>query len=386
MVFIEQINSSLFDLIKNTGELIRDYVEDEVPIIIRHHADTDGISGALIIEKACVNIIKERGARSDFLIFRKPLLTPYYNNEDMFRDISFIEKIVMKKKNIKPLLILIDCGCSDENIFSLSLVKSYGLDIIVIDHHPPVKDEDRCLVDDFVIKHINPHNFGLDHDITAGILSFEIASVMDNNLSSAFIYPALSVIGDKSNTDFSKKYVDASKIDKNKLVDMSRSIDFLSHNYRVDSASEVYNIFFNNKQFQEIIINHVNKLFDDSYNNIEKNYSILEKNNKVFVRIDLDKISEKGSYPSSGKLTGMCFSKVAEIYSDKNILVLGLINDMLIIRMNNNIFPLSDIENMLKNNDFNVKAGGHDVAGTIVFKNDNPDNIIELIKNKFFVL
>ena len=55
------INSKYLDLlspkIKKASETILEAIDNHIPILIRHHADCDGYTGAIAIEKAVLPLI-----------------------------------------------------------------------------------------------------------------------------------------------------------------------------------------------------------------------------------------------------------------------------------------------------------------------------------------
>ena len=65
---------------KKIAKIIREAVFTSQPIILRHHADADGICSAVAIEQAVVSLIKESGGDFDadhFLFKRAPSKAPF---------------------------------------------------------------------------------------------------------------------------------------------------------------------------------------------------------------------------------------------------------------------------------------------------------------------
>ena len=80
---------------KKVAKIIRKAVFTSQPIILRHHADADGICSAVAIEQAVVALIRESGGDFDadyFLFKRAPSKAPFYEIEDITRDLDFSTK------------------------------------------------------------------------------------------------------------------------------------------------------------------------------------------------------------------------------------------------------------------------------------------------------
>jgi RecJ-like exonuclease len=80
---------------RRIAQLIRKAVFEGRPIILRHHADADGICAGVAIEVAVTSLIRESGADFDadyFLFKRAPSKAPFYEIEDITRDLDFALK------------------------------------------------------------------------------------------------------------------------------------------------------------------------------------------------------------------------------------------------------------------------------------------------------
>ncbi len=125
---------------KKIAKIIRKAVFTSQPIILRHHADADGICSAVAIEQAVVSLIKESGGDFDadhFLFKRAPSKAPFYEIEDITRDLDFSLKDHVRFGQKMPLVLLTDNGSTEEDEPAYKIASVYEIPFIVIDHHHP---------------------------------------------------------------------------------------------------------------------------------------------------------------------------------------------------------------------------------------------------------
>ena len=86
---------SLMPEMRKVAKIIRKAVFTAQPIILRYHADADGICSAVAIEQAVTSLIRESGGDFDadyYLFKRAPSKAPFYEIEDITRDLDFALK------------------------------------------------------------------------------------------------------------------------------------------------------------------------------------------------------------------------------------------------------------------------------------------------------
>ncbi|MHA1675275.1 MAG: hypothetical protein ACTSYI_16815, partial [Promethearchaeota archaeon] len=90
------IQSERYESMKSTfvniAQRIRRAIIEEQPILIRHHNDADGICAGLVMEHAIRNVMATREIKTKNLIYRSPSVSPFYDQIDMFRDVSKFNK------------------------------------------------------------------------------------------------------------------------------------------------------------------------------------------------------------------------------------------------------------------------------------------------------
>jgi RecJ-like exonuclease len=182
---------------RKAARIIRKAVFSAQPIILRHHADADGICSAVAIEQAVTALIRESGGDFDadyFLFKRAPSKAPFYEIEDITRDLDFALKDHIRYGQKLPLILLTDNGSTEEDLPSLKMAKVYGLSLVVIDHHHP--DE---IVDQYLAAHVNPYHVEGDFGITAGMLGTEVARLINPRVEQYIRHiPAIAGFGDRS--------------------------------------------------------------------------------------------------------------------------------------------------------------------------------------------
>ena len=137
---------SLMPEMRKVAKIIRKAVFTAQPIILRHHADADGICSAVAIEQAVVSLIRESGGDFDadyYLFKRAPSKAPFYEIEDITRDLDFALKDHARFGQKLPLVILTDNGSTEEDEPSYKIASVYDIPFVVIDHHHPDATIDR---------------------------------------------------------------------------------------------------------------------------------------------------------------------------------------------------------------------------------------------------
>ena len=122
------------------AKAIRRAIFDGRSILVRHHADADGICAGVAMEKAVIPLLIELNQNSDaeyHYFKRAPSKAPFYEIEDVVKDLSFALEDLQRHGQKLPLIVLLDNGSTEEDILALMKAKIYGIEIVVIDHHFP---------------------------------------------------------------------------------------------------------------------------------------------------------------------------------------------------------------------------------------------------------
>ncbi|MDD4093042.1 MAG: DHH family phosphoesterase, partial [Methanothrix sp.] len=200
-----EVMTKLIPAMKQVAKEIRRAVFKSQPIVVRHHADADGITAAVAIETAILPLIKEVGGPdAEYYNYRRaPSKAPFYELEDVTKDLTYALEDQTRHGQKMPLIVLMDNGSTEEDVPAMRQAQVYGLEMLVVDHHHPHK-----IVDQFLIAHVNPAHQGGDFGLTTGMLATEIARMIYPQVESKIKhFPAVSAVGDRSEAPEAAEYI-----------------------------------------------------------------------------------------------------------------------------------------------------------------------------------
>ena len=363
---------------------IRKAVIENQPIIIRHHADADGIIAGLSIEKACKLFMEEIKANPEYSLFRSPSKAPFYEKMDVLRDISFTKKLLESHGQKKPLILVLDNGSTPEDVFAMKTLKILGFDVIVVDHHNPVVlENNKTAVCPYVLDHLNPYMHGLDGQFSAGMLCYEIGRLVHKDFEEP-LFPAVSAIGDRCEIYEAKEYIKNSKLELSKIQKIVIAIDFLAYQLRFDSGKGIYKDVFDKQEFTELINEEVNKGVETQLQSTLPYLRTQEINGVIYSNIDIEKYTLRFTYPNPGKVIGMIHDKVALGKENVPVITIGYLSDMVILRATKPVLPVAKIIKKLQKDipQANPDGGGHECAGSIKFVSAHLTTVLENIKQQ----
>jgi len=364
------------------AQKIRKAVLDGQAVIIRHHYDTDGISAALALEHSIKILMKKAGINPQYYLYRSPSKAPFYEITDMLRDITLAKRIVDDFGQKKPILIVVDNGSTPEDIFSHKTLHNLGYEIIVIDHHNPVKMQgDKTSVCDYLSLHLNPYMFGFDSSTCAGMLCYETARLIDRDYDEPLV-PAVSAISDRCDIPETEEYIALSEKSKEELTNIGIAIDFTAYNLRFASGQGLYEEIFNNPVMVGMMSSEVAKGMKTQLQSTLPYVRTWEIKKVIYANIDLEKYTMRFTYPNPGKVIGMIHDTVVEEHLFRTVLSIGYLSDMLIVRANKPVLPVATIIANLQEKfpEANVDGGGHECAGAIKFVSAHQEAILEEVK------
>ncbi|MFA5931555.1 MAG: DHH family phosphoesterase [archaeon] len=352
------------------------------PVLIRHHADADGISAGIAVEKAINDFMVEFGTNPAYNLYRNPSKAPFYETTDMLRDLSLSKRLVNDFSQKKPLIVIIDNGSTHEDYFALKMMHALGFEIMVIDHHNPGEIVNgKTSVCPFLSLHLNPYIFGFDSKICASMLSYEVARLVNDKFENKLI-PALAAISDRSEGIEVEQYIKNSGKTVEELRKIGVAIDFASYNLKFDAGEGVYEEFFTNNEIVSLISEETNRGMQIQLQSTMPYVKTQEINGIIFSYIDLEKYTVRFKYPPAGKVIGMVHDEISEGKENHAVITLGLLSDMIILRATKPVLPIAVIIEHLKQKmpQANIEGGGHECAGTIKFVSAHSEKILEEIK------
>lgn len=388
------IESEVLDKLRGKMRLaakaIRRAIFDGRSILVRHHADADGICAGVAIEKAVIPLIREINPGSDaewHFFKRAPSKAPFYEIEDVVKDLSFSLEDMERHGQKLPLIVLLDNGSTEEDIVALIKAKIYDIEIVVVDHHYPGEVEDgRVVVDDYVDVHVNPYLVGGNSEITAGALAYEVAKMINPEVKDVLMHlPGIAAVGDHASSDEAQKYIEIAGekgYTREDLEKIATCVDFEAFYLR----------FMNGRGIIDTILGLGNrdkhaKLIEALYNESQKRVKNQLRaalpnlktqnldNGIIFNVLDVEKYAHKFTYPAPGKTTGYVHDTIVKKYGEENpIITLSFGPDFGVIRATDAVnemfgFNLNTIIIKLADEipEAGIDGGGHECAGSLKF-------------------
>jgi RecJ-like exonuclease len=354
------------DMVKVAKELRRAIFESR-PVIIRHHWDADGVCGGVALEKALINFIEKTGNyEMKPLIKRKVSRAPFYELEDVVKDMDESLEDSEKFGDKIPLVVLVDNGSGVEDIPAIEHFLIFGADVITIDHHFP--DEK---VDSYLLHHINPYRVGGDSNYTAGVLCSELARMIDEIPSPEFL-AAVSIVGDRSTGEV-EKYIELAGVSRKELIDTALALEFEGFFLRFRSASQIIHeiLGFGRKDRQKRLVSTISgyakKSIEEQVRTAMEGLKIQSLPNGVrLAALDVENYAKRFTFPPPGKLTGEVHDRLKKEY-DK-LVTIGYGPDFAVIRSEGVELDIPRFVVELRNEiNANIDGGGHMVVGSLKF-------------------
>jgi RecJ-like exonuclease len=361
---------------KNAAKIILKAAYKSRPIIIRHHADADGITSAIAIERALLPIIRELGgSEADRHFFRRsPSKAPFYEIEDVTKDITFALEDQGRFSQKMPLVVLMDNGATEEDMPAMKQAAIYGLDIMVIDHHHP-----DGTIDPMVLEHVNPAYAGGDYGVTTGMIGTEIARMINPDVTEEIKHlPAVSAMGDRSSAPEADSYkalvADKYKIDD--LKQMALAIDYEAFWQRFNDGRGMMNDILNiggsirHQQIVKLLNEQANAAIAEQLEASMPNVKTqILPNGTIMNVIDVENFAHKFTFPPPGKTSGEIHDRLCNQHAGQPLVTIGYGPDFAVLRSKG---VKMNIPQMVKELHGEIKGagvsgGGHLVVGSIKF-------------------
>ena len=363
---------------RKIAKLIRRAIFTAQPILLRHHADADGICSAVSIEQAVIALINESGGDYDsdyFLFKRAPSKAPFYEIEDIVRDLDYATRDNIRFGQKMPLILLTDNGSTEEDLPAMKMAQVYGIPMIVFDHHHP--DE---IVDQYLEAHVNPYHVGGDYGITAGMLGTEIARLICPEVDHQIRHiAAVAGVADRSDAPERSRYLELSreKFSEEECRRIALALDYIQFYLRFNDGKELI------KDILDLNDNHERHLQIVSLLEAEANLAINEQvrtcmphvehtvlsNGAHLFEIDVEIHAHKFTFPPPGKTCGEVHDRLCQQYAGEPVVTLGFGPDFVVLRsrgvLMNIPLMVRELRDMLPG--AGVNGGGHLVVGSIKF-------------------
>ncbi|ABK15261.1 phosphoesterase, RecJ domain protein [Methanothrix thermoacetophila PT] len=358
------------------AKAIRRAIFKSKPIVIRHHADADGISAAVAIETAILPLMKEVGGPdAEYYSYRRaPSKAPFYELEDVTKDLSYALEDQSRYGQKMPLVVLIDNGSTEEDVPAMKHAQVYGLEMVVVDHHHP-----NDIVDQYLIAHVNPAHAGGDFGITTGMLGVEIARMINPDVENKIKHlAAVSAVGDRSEAPEAEKYIKLveDRFREEDLKKIALALDYEAFWLRFNEGRGLINDILclgrldRHRRIVDLLCDQANAAIEDqlraSMGNVK---STKLPNGAIMNVIDVENYAHKFTFPPPGKTSGEIHDRMCKKYDGKPVVTIGYGPDFAVLRSRGVKMNIPQIVKELMEEIPNggVSGGGHLVVGSIKF-------------------
>ncbi|HLP80246.1 MAG TPA: DHH family phosphoesterase [Acidobacteriota bacterium] len=393
--FLSGYNTPFFNKLKpkmlEVASLIRTAINTRRRIFLKHHADCDGFCAGIALERAIIPLIesvndKKQAAWEKYK--RMPSVTPFYNLEDVTKDIAQFLNLAEKFGEDMPLVLLVDLGSGPENILPIKQLQTFGCEVVVIDHHPIDAEVEKLLK-----YHINPLHFETECAFSAGILCAELSRLIYGEIADEDLLAAISCIGDRVEAPYATDYfnlVAPHGYDEAMLLKIAKSIDFTAHNLRGIEGRELIGILLGDDKAKQIAT--VELLAAELAVREEKirlqSENIITTHDTARITYGLFPVSEltlKDMYPRLGNIVGMMNDHLIKTRKFiKPFVMLGTTPNSITFRAQEE--SKFDFHVILKKVMAEVplafvEGGGHPCAGTFRFAESKANDVMVVVKN-----
>ena len=345
------------------------------------------------IEQAVVSLIRESGGDFDaeyFLFKRAPSKAPFYEIEDITRDLDFSLKDHVRFGQKMPLVILTDNGSTEEDEPSYKIASVYDIPFVVIDHHHP-----DTSIDKYLLAHVNPYHVGGDFGITAGMLGTEVARMINPKVESLIRHlPAVAAVGDRSEAperalclalvrdNFSEQH----------CKEIALALDYEQFWLRFNDGREIVKDILNltgnterHKKLLALLIDGANTMIADQMSACMAHIAprVLKNEARLFL-LDVEIHAHKFTFPPPGKTSGEVHDRLCQQNAGKPVVTIGFGPDFAVLRSRG---VLMNIPNMVRELRVEIpgggiSGGGHLVVGSIKFVEGMRSVVLEALIDK----
>ena len=378
---------------RKVAKLIRKAVFTSQPIILRHHADADGICSAVAIEQAVVSLIRESGGDFDadyYLFKRAPSKAPFYEIEDITRDLDFSLKDHIRFGQKMPLVILTDNGSTEEDEPSYKIASVYDIPFIVIDHHHP-----DATIDKYLLAHVNPYHVGGDFGITAGMLGTEVARLINPKIEPVIRHlPAIAGVGDRSEAPERALFLALvrDQYPEQACKDIALALDYEQFWLRFNDGREIIKDILNitgnmerHKKLVALLVDGANTMIEDQMSACIPHVvpRVLSNDAHLFL-IDVEIHAHKFTFPPPGKTSGEVHDRLCRQNAGKPVVTIGFGPDFAVLRSRGVLMNIPRMVRELRVEipGGGISGGGHLVVGSIKFVEGMRGVVLEALIRK----
>lgn len=370
--------------------LIRGAIKTGRPILVTHHADTDGFCAALQVERAIKDLLDKQYSDLRFIqnyYIRNPSKTPFYDVTDATRDIAFFQINSQRTQAPAPLILILDNGSTEQDLLSIQKTALFEADVIVVDHHDPGKlDENgQSVICKETLTHINPHLHKLGKNISASMLAYELAHHINPDKGSSAHLAALGGVADWCEGTEIEELIRRSKEKREFLKELYYLVEYEIYQQKFfHQTGSLFELLDGPKQkeLMQLYAPILEKEKQELIKALHK-YTNEEKQGDFTVHtIESDDVGFWGDYFAAGKIAGILHQE----HEDKpSHITMVLMSTMIVFRASQTqeqSFDVNEIITTLQKDlpYARISGGGHDVAGSMRFARAAKEEIVTKIK------
>ncbi len=385
----------LHEDLQTVARRLRETVLDGRPIRMRHHADGDGLCASVPLQYALERFIAKMWEDPEaprHLLKRLPSKAPFYEMEDVTRDLNFALENRKRHGQKLPMFLMLDNGSTEEDTPAYRNLKHYDVPILVIDHHHPDPGAVRGLVE----KHVNPYLYDEDYRITTGMMCVELARMIDPEITDELRHvPAVAGLADRSDGEAMDDYLSLAQdegYDERRLVDIGEALDYATYWLKYNDGRELVNDLLNvncdDRERHERVVDlfaeraqrDVNTQLDAALQHVT--HEELDNGAQLY-RIDVESHARRFTYPAPGKTTGKIHDRKVE-ETGGPVITIGYGPDFAVLRSDGVRLDIPEMVEELKAEvaGGGVSGGGHLVVGSIKFVSGMRAEVIDALVEK----
>ncbi len=385
----------VYEDLRDLARSLRRTVLSGRPIRVRHHADGDGMCAAIPVQLAVERFLRDVYEDPDapqHLFKRLPSKAPYYEMEDVTRDLNFALEGRARHGRKLPLLLMLDNGSTEEDVPAYENLTHYDIPIAAVDHHHPDPEAVAPLLD----AHVNPYLHGEDYRITTGMMCVELARLVDPTITDELEHvPAVAGLSDRSKAEAMDDYLalaaDAG-YDVDDLRDIGEALDYAAHWLRYSEGKTLVNDVLNvgcddpdrHAELVAFLSERAERDVNHQLNAVDEHveHERLASGAHLY-RIDVDEYAHRFTYPAPGKTTGELHDSRVQETGDP-VITIGYGPDFAVLRSDGVRLDIPTMVTELNEElpEAGVSGGGHLVVGSIKFVKGRREAVIEALIEK----
>jgi RecJ-like exonuclease len=385
----------LRDDLRDVARRLRETVLDGRPIRMRHHADGDGLCASVPLQYALERFIEdvhEDPEAPRHLLKRLPSKAPFYEMEDVTRDLNFALEDRKRHGQKLPLLMMLDNGSTEEDTPAYRNLAHYDVPILVVDHHHP----DPEAVEPLVENHVNPYLHDEDYRITTGMMCVEIARMIAPEITDDLKHvPAVGGLADRSDGEAMPEYIDLAGdvgYEEARLREIGEALDYATFWLRYSAGREFVNDILNvncddrdrHDRLVDLLAERAERDVDDQLSAAMAHVEHEELDNDAqLYRIDVENHAKRFTYPAPGKTTGKIHDRKVEETGD-SVITIGVGPDFAVLRSDGVRLDIPEMVSELTAElpGAGVSGGGHLVVGSIKFVKGRREDVLDALVEK----